>query len=61
MFEISLLCPTKNRPDRLEKVKKELSYIGWDYEVFRAIYLISAATVRAMIAAASRHGIPNSD
>lgn len=27
----------ERRPDRLEKVKKELEYIGWDYEVFKAI------------------------
>jgi len=27
----------ERRPDRLEKVKKELNYIGWDYEIFKAI------------------------
>jgi GR25 family glycosyltransferase involved in LPS biosynthesis len=27
----------ERRPDRLEKVKKELEYIGWDYEIFKAI------------------------
>jgi len=27
----------ERRPDRLEKVKKELDYIGWDYEIFKAI------------------------
>lgn len=27
----------ERRPDRLERVKKELEYIGWDYEVFKAI------------------------
>lgn len=27
----------ERRPDRLEKIKKELEYIGWDYEVFKAI------------------------
>jgi GR25 family glycosyltransferase involved in LPS biosynthesis len=27
----------ERRPDRLEKVKKELEYIGWNYEIFKAI------------------------
>ena len=27
----------ERRPDRLEKVKKEMDYIGWDYEIFKAI------------------------
>lgn len=27
----------KRREDRLEKIKKELEYIGWDYEIFEAI------------------------
>jgi hypothetical protein len=27
----------ERRPDRLEKVKREMEYIGWDYEVFKAI------------------------
>lgn len=27
----------ERRPDRLEKVKKEMEYIGWDYEIFQAI------------------------
>jgi GR25 family glycosyltransferase involved in LPS biosynthesis len=27
----------ERRPDRLEKVKKEMEYVGWDYEVFKAI------------------------
>lgn len=27
----------ERRPDRLIKVKKELEYIGWDYEIFKAI------------------------
>jgi len=27
----------ERRPDRLQKIKKELSYIGWDYEIFKAI------------------------
>jgi len=27
----------KRRPDRLEYIKKELEYIGWDYELFEAI------------------------
>jgi hypothetical protein len=27
----------ERRPDRLEKIKKELEYIGWDYEIFKAI------------------------
>jgi GR25 family glycosyltransferase involved in LPS biosynthesis len=27
----------ERRPDRLENVKKEMEYIGWDYEVFNAI------------------------
>lgn len=31
------LINLERRPDRLEKVKKELEYIGWDYEIFKAI------------------------
>lgn len=31
------LVNLERRPDRLEKVKKEMEYIGWDYEVFKAI------------------------
>ena len=27
----------KRRPDRLESIKKEMDYIGWDYEVIEAI------------------------
>ena len=27
----------KRRPDRLEKFKKEMEYLNWDYEVFEAI------------------------
>jgi GR25 family glycosyltransferase involved in LPS biosynthesis len=27
----------ERRPDRLELVKKEMEYIGWDYEIFNAI------------------------
>jgi len=27
----------ERRPDRLEKIKKELEYIGWDYELFKAV------------------------
>ena len=27
----------ERRPDRLESVKKEMEYIGWDYEIFKAI------------------------
>ena len=27
----------KRRPDRLEHIKKEMDYIGWDYELFEAI------------------------
>jgi GR25 family glycosyltransferase involved in LPS biosynthesis len=27
----------ERRPDRLEEVKKEMEYIGWDYEIFKAI------------------------
>jgi hypothetical protein len=27
----------ERRPDRLEKVKKEMEYIGWDFELFKAI------------------------
>lgn len=27
----------KRRPDRLESIKKEMDYIGWDYEIFDAI------------------------
>ena len=29
----------ERRPDRLEHIKKELDYIGWDYEVFKAVDL----------------------
>lgn len=29
----------ERRPDRLEKIKKEMSYIGWDFELFNAIDL----------------------
>lgn len=29
----------KKRPDRLEHIKKEMDYIGWDYELFNAIDL----------------------
>lgn len=29
----------ERRPDRLEHIKKELDYIGWDYELFKAIDL----------------------
>lgn len=27
----------KRRPDRLEKFRKQMEYLGWDYEVFEAI------------------------
>jgi hypothetical protein len=27
----------KRRPDRLERIKKQMEYLGWDYEVFEAI------------------------
>jgi GR25 family glycosyltransferase involved in LPS biosynthesis len=27
----------KRRPDRLEHIKKEMEYIGWDYEIFEAV------------------------
>ena len=27
----------ERRPDRLSEVKKEMEYIGWDYEIFKAI------------------------
>lgn len=27
----------ERRPDRLESTKKELSYLGWDYEYFKAV------------------------
>jgi hypothetical protein len=27
----------KRRPDRLERFKKQMEYLGWDYEVFEAI------------------------
>jgi GR25 family glycosyltransferase involved in LPS biosynthesis len=27
----------ERRPDRLEQVKKEMEYIGWDYEIFKAV------------------------
>lgn len=27
----------ERRPDRLEHIKKEMEYIGWDYEIFKAI------------------------
>ena len=27
----------ERRPDRLEEVKKEMEYIGWDYEIFKAV------------------------
>jgi GR25 family glycosyltransferase involved in LPS biosynthesis len=27
----------ERRPDRLDEVKKEMEYIGWEYEVFKAI------------------------
>jgi hypothetical protein len=29
----------ERRPDRLEHIKKEMEYIGWDYELFNAIDL----------------------
>jgi hypothetical protein len=29
----------ERRPDRLEHIQKEMSYIGWDYELFKAIDL----------------------
>jgi hypothetical protein len=31
------LINLERRPDRLERVKKELDYIGWDYTVYKAI------------------------
>lgn len=31
------LINLERRPDRLEKVKKELEYIGWEYNIFKAI------------------------
>lgn len=27
----------KRRPDRLEHIKKEMEYIGWEYEIFEAV------------------------
>ena len=27
----------ERRPDRLESIKKEMEYIGWDYEYFNAV------------------------
>ena len=27
----------ERRPDRLESIKKEMDYIGWDYEYFKAV------------------------
>ena len=27
----------ERRPDRLERIKKEMEYIGWDFELFKAI------------------------
>lgn len=29
----------ERRPDRLEHIKKEMCYIGWDYELFKAVDL----------------------
>ena len=29
----------ERRPDRLEHIKKEMEYIGWDYEIFKAVDL----------------------
>jgi hypothetical protein len=29
----------ERRPDRLEHIKKEMDYIGWDYELFKAVDL----------------------
>jgi GR25 family glycosyltransferase involved in LPS biosynthesis len=29
----------ERRPDRLEHIQKEMDYIGWDYEIFKAIDL----------------------
>lgn len=29
----------ERRPDRLERIKKEMEYVGWDYELFKAIDL----------------------
>ena len=29
----------ERRPDRLEHIKKEMEYIGWDFELFKAIDL----------------------
>ena len=29
----------ERRPDRLESIKKEMDYIGWDYELFKAVDL----------------------
>ena len=29
----------ERRPDRLGHIQKELGYMGWDYEVFKAIDL----------------------
>ena len=57
VFKYSIL----GLPEQIYLVALPIVFLLLIYEVFRAIYLISAATVRAMIAAASRHGIPNSD
>lgn len=31
------LVNLERRPDRLESIKKEMGYLGWDYEYFRAV------------------------
>lgn len=27
----------ERRPDRLKQIQEEMSYIGWDYELFKAV------------------------
>jgi GR25 family glycosyltransferase involved in LPS biosynthesis len=29
----------ERRPDRLEHIQKEMDYMGWDYELFKAVDL----------------------
>ncbi len=40
----------ETRPDRLEDIKFELDYIGWDYEVFSAVNTARRLATAALIA-----------
>lgn len=52
----------ERRGDRLEKVKKEMSYIGWDYEVFKAIdtnsYMGITLSILEIVKIAKERGYP---